>query len=135
MLSIIKNIVGGLAKPVSDSYQKRQERKQARETGQAKLAQAKVESKKQITLTDREWEAIQADKSSTSWKDEYLTIVITSPIVVMIIGGVLAAFGEERVLSGIAIAMNSLSGTGIDMWFLMEAVVLAGVGLKIWNRA
>lgn len=131
IFGVIGNVVGALAKPVASVIKSKQETKQKRIETEAKVTTAKISGQKDITLTDQEWEAIMASKTDSTWKDEYLTIVITSPILLIIIGGISSVFGYPQVLDGITLSMDKLAGTGIDMGFLMEAVVLAGVGLKV----
>lgn len=130
--SVIKNVASGLVEPVANVFTKREERKQAAESADAKIKLAKVNGDKEITLTDAEWEAKSIDSNANTWKDEYLTIVVTSPIVLFLIGGVWLAFtGDSRLLDGTISGINAIAGTGVDMGWLMNAVVLAGVGLKV----
>jgi hypothetical protein len=131
-LSPVTNLVGG----VVDIFKTKQERKKLAEKAVSKLNQTKQEGVQQVTVTDAEWEAISASKQDSSWKDEYLTIVITSPIVMMIAGAIMFVFFNDiRLLTSSTEALNALSAAGIDIGFLMEATVLAGLGLKIWRKA
>ena len=55
------------------------------------------------TIADWEHEAIKASKGS--WKDEFLTLVFASPIVLQVIGAIVWAFTVERqVLKDVTIA-------------------------------
>jgi hypothetical protein len=132
--SPIKAVVSGIAKPFVEGYKANQTRKQAKETGKAKLAQAKLQSDTQVTLTDAEWEAINASKQDSTWKDEYVTIVVTAPLVGILAGGVVLAFtGDSRLLDGVNTGLQALAQAGVDMGELMYAVVLAAIGLKVWR--
>ena len=129
--SAIAGVVKGIADPFSKAYQKNQDRKQARETGEAKIAQSKVEGNKEITLTDQEWEAISKKSESDSWKDEYVTIVITLPLILIFVGSLFGGFtGDYTILDETVKAIGKLSETGVDMGALMTAVVYAAVGIK-----
>lgn len=129
-LGIIKDLGSLIAKPFTQA----QERKAAKESGEIKLRQMKETGDTNIKLTDAEWEAIAARGMQSSWKDEYLTIIIPLPIPMIIIGGVYQAFTEDsRLIDGTIAGIQALGQIGVNMNLLMSAVVLSGVGLKIWR--
>ena len=123
-----------LIAPIANIFTKKEERKKVKIEGEAKLAIAKQNGETNITLTDQEWEAIGVSKQDSTWKDEYVTIVITSPIVLIIVGSVWYAItGDMNLLNGSVMALNKLTGIGLDMGDLMTAVVYAAIGLKVWR--
>jgi hypothetical protein len=130
----IKEIIAGLFKPVADIFMKREERKQAREAATAKLAQAKQSDTQQLELNKDEWEAIAASGLDKTWRDEYVTVSVVSILNLIVIGGLAAAFGYSQILTGVGIALTAITTAGVDIGFLMEAAVLAGLGLSIWKR-
>lgn len=130
----VLGLVSGLFKPVLSIFQKREERKTAREAASSALAQAKQEGTQEIKLNKDVWEQLQVQGMGQTWKDEYITVSIGSILNLIVVGGILAAFGYPQVLEGIAIAIKSLGEVGVDVGFLMEATVLAGLGLSIWKR-
>jgi hypothetical protein len=129
----LKVIAESLVKPISEGYKVKQARKQAKETGKAKLALAAQEGDTKIALTDAEWEAVGNEKQDTTWKDEYVTVVCTSPYVFIFLGAVVAAFGNDQLLTGAMTGVTKLEGIGINVGHLCEVVVYAAVGLKIWR--
>jgi len=134
MLGLISKVLGAVVKPLSSMYTKNQDRKQAKETGRAKLSQAKLSNETQITLSDAEWEAINAANQDSSWKDEYVTIIITLPVVGILAGAVWLAYaGDARLLTGTVEGIRALNEAGVDMGEMMTAVVFAAVGLKLWR--
>jgi hypothetical protein len=134
MGNAIVSLIGGLFKPLSDAYRANQERKAAHDAAKAKLAAKKVDNDYKVELTDQEWEALSKKGENGTWKDEYITVSIVSIINLIVLGGIMAAFGEERVLQGMGIAITALVNAGVDLPFIFNAVVLAGIGLKIWRR-
>jgi hypothetical protein len=84
-----------LIAPIANIFTKKEERKKVKVEGEAKLAIAKQKGETDITLTDQEWEAIGVGKQDSTWKDEYVTIVVTSPILLIIVGSVWYAFTED----------------------------------------
>lgn len=131
---MIKSLLTSMIGPISNFFQTREQRKIAKIDAQALIAQAKQNGDTQITLTDAQWESISAKGLSDSWKDEYITVVITSPIVLIIVGAVtLALTGDARLLSGSVNAIKQLDLIGINMSDTIETVVFAAVGLKLWR--
>ena len=134
----IASIIQGVVGPVAGIFQANIERKSAAETGKAKLLMAKEDGDTEITLKDKEWEAIAVKSTQGSWKDEYVTIVITSPLVLLILGALIQAiFQYDGVLDGVSLALDRLALLNVDMGALMYIVVLAAIGFKglnSWRR-
>ena len=130
---MIKQIAAALIAPITDLIRVKQERKLAKETARAKLAQAKQEGSQQITLQDQELEAVLASQMEKSWKDEYVTIVVLMPFLMILVGGVAAAFGEPRVLEGVSLSVQTLVAADVDVGTLMTAVVFSAIGLNFWR--
>lgn len=129
-IPLIGNIIDG----VSGFFQKREERKQAVETAKLKIREAKDKADNDLELTDAEWESIAVSQQDSSWKDEYLTLIITLPIPMIMVGAVYLVFtGDDRLMVGVNKALVELQSLGMDWGELMYTVVLAGVGLKVWR--
>lgn len=126
--------VSALFKPVASIINKRQERKMLKDAAIAKLSQSAQDDAQAINLNKDEWEALNVKGMEGTWKDEYVTVSILSILNLIVVGGILSAFGYPQVLTGVGTAMTALSATGVDVGFLMEAAVLAGLGLSIWKR-
>ena len=133
---MIAKIISNIISPIATFFQKREERKSAKIEAHAIIAKAKQDGETQITLTDAQWESIAVRGLNDSWKDEYITVVITSPIVLIIVGAVILALtGDERLLTGSVNAINQLDLIGINMSATIETVVFAAVGLKLWRAS
>ena len=114
MFSLISGLLGPVIDGVSGHFKGKQEIKKAQITGAAKLAIKKETGDQTIELTDAEWESIAVKSTNDSWKDEYVTIIITLPIIGVIIGAVWNAFT-------------------LNWDTLTTAVVFAAIGLKVWR--
>ena len=123
-----------LFKPVADIINKRQDAKAAQQSAKNKLMQSKQEGHQALELNKDEWEQLQVNGMDTSWKDEYVTVSIVSILNLVVVGGLAAAFDHPEVLTGVGIAINALTTAGVDIGFLLEAAILAGLGLSIWKR-
>lgn len=130
---MIKDVVLALFKPVSDIFKAREARKAARESAQAKLQQMKQSDQQQLELNKDEWEALQVKGMDRTWKDEYITVSTYSIFNLIVLGGILAAFGHPQVLEGVGIAIQALMLAGVDVGLLLTATAFAGLGLSIWK--
>ena len=134
MFSAVTSFLSAIVSPVTKVIGKVQDRKKAAETIQGKIAMAKEQGAQSVTLTDAEWESIAVDKTDSSWKDEYVTLVITFPLVGILGGALWYAFtGDARLLDGIKSGIAELQALGMDYGTLLKAVVLAALGLKLWR--
>lgn len=130
----MKDLLAGLFKPVADIFKAREQRKAAREAAQAKLLQAKADGLQQLELNKDQWEQLAVTGLAGTWKDEYITVSVVSIFNVIVIGGIASAFGYPQILEGIGTAIQALSVAGVDVGFLLEATILAGLGLSIWKK-
>jgi len=131
MLNPFAGIAGKLIGGVAGFLSKKQDRKMAESTAQAKLVQSKQDNNAAIQFTDGEWEALSKKGENETWKDEYVTIIITLPIPLILLGAIVAAFtGDTKLLDGVNTGIANLAALGLDMGELMFVVVLAAVGIK-----
>jgi hypothetical protein len=126
--------ITALFAPVANIFTKREERKLVRETAVHKLAAAKQDGSLKLELNKDEWENLQVKGMTESWKDEYVTVSVVSILNIIVIGGISSAFGYPQILTGVAQSLAALGAVGVDIGFLLEAAVLAGLGLSIWKR-
>jgi len=72
------------------------------------------------------WEDRQAEASNGSWKDEYLTILITIPFI-MRFG---ATFIGKEAEAAVDRAISALSALPTEYWYLMSATFAAAFAIK-----
>lgn len=131
LISGIASLFGSVAKPISSAYKSRQDRKQALESGKNKLAMAAQDSSYKLDLKSAEWEALSKQNEKESWKDEYVTIIITSPFVLLFVASIVSGYtGDMRYVDSVNMGIQSLKGLDVDLGKLLEIVVLAAVSIK-----
>ena len=130
----LRDIVAGLISPVTEIVKKRQDRKIAQDSAVAKLQMKALDSSTQIEFNDQEWERISAAQKQNSWTDEYATVSILSILNIIVFGGIMAAFGEPRVMMGIGMAVQALQASEVNIGLLMETVVFAAVGIHVLRK-
>lgn len=115
LLGPITNIVGGLV-------QGKMEQKAA----ETKAKVAKAEAQAQIMLSqatsEADWEKVMAEGSRDSWKDEWLTILFSVPLVLAFCG----EWGRDIVEDGF-VALNAMP----DYYrYTLGAIVSASFGIR-----
>lgn len=130
----ISDIFSGLIAPLTGLFENRQRRKAAKQTAIAKLTQGQQDKEHDLSLSKDEWEALNVKGMGDTWKDEYVTVSVVSILNLILLGGVLTAFGYPQVLNGVGIALEALVKAGVDIGFIMTATIMAGLGLSVWKR-
>ena len=131
-LPIISTLISG----VTGYFTKKQDNKAAIKSASAKLAQTVEGGRQELKLTDAEWESLAVQTQKDSWKDEYVTLIITAPILMILLGSLSASLGFDHgplVLEGALAGIVALKALGMDYGFLVNSVVLAAIGLKVWR--
>ncbi len=121
------NVVGFLV----DLWKGHQEQKTQRTIASAKVKEAVVQGQTQLELSTAQWEALAVAQTEHSWKDEYVTLIITSPIALLLLGGIVGAFtNDTRLLEGVIAGIVAIESTGVDMGVMVSSVVFAAIGLR-----
>lgn len=133
-MSIFATVATALIQPVANVFAKRIERRQAKDAIKGKAQLTKIEGEHKVELTDAEWEVVKAQSEKESWKDEWVTIVMTSPVALIMVGSLVAGFGYgNAMVEGAVAGITTLNAVGIPMPELMSATVLAALSLKVWR--
>lgn len=127
----ITDIVSGAIAPIAGIFSKREDRKKAVAIIKAQTSQGTAEGETSVKLSNAQWDLISKKNEQDTWKDEYVTILITSPMICILLGNLIAAFtGDTRLLEANSSSLAQLSEVGIDMGELMLWTVLAALGIK-----
>lgn len=121
---------------IGGTVKRRQERKAAQQSAEAKLKQKRLDGDLAIEFSRSEWEALGKAAEGGTWKDEYVTIIFTLPIVMLLLGSVYTAFtGDTRLLEGVKDGIAALEALGLDYGEITYIIVLAAVGIKAIKTA
>lgn len=134
MIQVLAGLAGTVVEAVSGGVRRRQERRAADASAAAKLRQSAQDDAAARDLAGQmsraEWEAISRRADAGSWKDEYITIIVTLPIVTLFAGALLEAVGVTAVSEAgrqMIAALNGLNGRYAD---LLMYVALAAIGIR-----
>ena len=136
----IFSIIGGvldnpITRSIGDLITAKERRKTAKDLAESKIKAAKINNEQELSLKTDEWDAIVARGMDKSLKDEYVTFIITSPLLMILVGSVFFAFtGNDSLLQGVSLALDKIKDMGIDMGMMMWMVVGASLGIRVFRR-
>ena len=119
---------------ISGAFKARQERKTAIAKVKSAVEIKKTDANYQLDLKDKEWEALGKAGEASSWKDEFVVIVVFLPWLTFIVGAWtapdLSLLDASRLMMTQINSLDTTSGYGLLLW----VTALAGLGLKAWKR-
>lgn len=127
----VKGILETVVSPISKAYQSGQERKKAADSAKAKIALAKQNNDYNLKLNDAEWESLSKKSENETWKDEYVTVIVTSPFVLLFMASIISGWtGDMRYLNAVNLGITNIKNLDVDLGELMYLVVVAAVSIK-----
>ena len=127
-ISAIAGVIGGV-------FEKREERKKVKVSLAGKLALQKDGNTAQSQFNDQEIDMLSKINEGESWKDEYLTVIITMPIPVLFISvfiGVL--LGNPLLITAATNSIDAIKELIPDYGTLLYVTVAAGLGIRAWKK-
>ena len=88
---------------------------------------AKHEAKLEIIKNTASWEELMANASATSWKDEWFTVLLSAPIVVLVWG---ISMDDVSVIQRIGFAFTELDKLPDWYQYLLFMAVSASFGIR-----
>jgi hypothetical protein len=88
---------------------------------------AKHQAKLQVIQNQASWEKLMAHASSSSWKDEWFTILLSAPIVVMVWG---ISMDDLAVIERIGIAFETLDQLPDWYQYALYMAISASFGIR-----
>ena len=124
-------IIGGLIKTAGGLFENWQKRKMVKAEGQVEVEKAivvgKVKRANAIAEGEIEYDKIAADGMKHSWKDEWLTLLLSAPFIMCFIPPL-----QDAVRVGFTVLKDS---TPEWYQYCFIGVIVASFGLKTWmNR-
>jgi len=117
---LLNAILGPLGSIASSWLEGRNEKIKA--NTKVKIAQAEAEAAvmQKKAAGEIDWDVAQAKASETSWKDEWLTVVFTLPLILLL-------FGEEERVNNFFVALSNC-----PEWYqyLLGTIVAASFGFR-----
>lgn len=125
------NWLSMLISPVTNLWNSHQDRKAVKESLKAKLTGQKQDNDARAGFNDQEWEMLGKSQSADSWTDEYVTVIITLPLLLVFVCTFVAVlFAKPELLEASDAAIASVKVLLPSYDEILEIVVLAAVGIK-----
>jgi|SRR5210317_1974296 hypothetical protein len=96
-------------------------------SNQKEKSQAKHVAQMQVISNTAIWEAKMAEATNNSWKDEWFTVLLSSPVVCIIYGVVM---DSEEVISRVGYAFEQLNALPEWYQYLLFLAVFASFGIR-----
>lgn len=89
--------------------------------GRKEIQQATIQKEVQVLQNEANWDTVQAEASKSSWKDEWLTILVSIPMILSFIPGM-----KDTVMAG----FETLAQCPEWYQYLIGVVFAASFGIK-----
>ena len=123
-----KQAVTSIVSPIANVFVKRSENK-------TKVKLNQIERLKNSDDALAEWESIQAESGNHSWKDEYITLIITLPIPVVFFAVIYSVVtGDPLVAEAAKQGVSAITEILPNYSELVLVVSLAAIGIKAFKR-
>jgi hypothetical protein len=127
-LSFISSSISGLVSPITNHFTKKNDNK-------TKIKLQQIERLKNSDDSLAEWESIQAEGANSSWKDEWITLIITLPIPVIFVSVILSVLLDDPLIAEAAKdGVTALKELVPNYDELLYIVCLAAIGIKAFKR-
>ena len=124
----LADIATGLVSPITNLFAKRNKNK-------TKVKQQQIQRLMNSDDKEAEWEAIQAEGGNNSWKDEWITLIITMPIPVIFISVILSVLLNDPLIAEAAKAGTAAIKELVPNYAeLLYIVCLAAIGIKAFKK-
>ena len=95
--------------------------------GQREKSTAKHKAQLEVIGNTALWEQKMAEATNSSWKDEWFTILLSTPIVAIIYGAVM---NDSDVIYRVGLAFNQLNNLPEWHQYLLFVAVFASFGIR-----
>lgn len=124
----LADIASGLVSPITNHFTKKNDNK-------TKVKQQQIQRLMNSDDKEAEWEAIQAESGNNSWKDEYITVIISFPVPVIFIAVFFSVvFGDPIYAQGAKAGVDAIKELLPNYEDLLMAVCLAAIGIKAFKK-
>lgn len=124
----LSDIANGLVSPITRLFTVRNDNK-------TKIKRQQIQRLMNSDDKEAEWEAIQAEGGNSSWKDEYITVIISFPVPVIFIAVFFSVvFGDPVYAQGAKAGVDAIKELLPNYEDLLMAVCLAAIGIKALRK-
>ena len=137
MWTVIKTIFGLVVEPVAGYFEKRAKAKDATANVNAKIQLAQTTTEGKLELADHELAVLRTKNAGDGWKDEFVVILVSFPIIVGAIGSMMSVYDVSlgaKIQDSAKEIASIMTGETIDFAELWLMVVGACLGVRILRK-
>jgi hypothetical protein len=129
------NPISAIVGAVGGFFGKREERKSMEKQIDGKIAMQKQGGETQVIFNEQEIDAISKRNEGETWKDEYLTIVMTTPLLTTFFG-VFFAFllNKPEIMEAVTSSNAALLELVPNYQELLGVTITAGLGIRAYKK-
>ena len=128
------NPIVGIAEVVGGFFNKRETRKMQARAIDGKIAQAKESGEKQVVFNEQEIDMIAKRNEGATWKDEYITVIMTLPLVTTLFAAFLGTLlGNPEYMMAAVEANNAVKDLVPNYQELLGVTIVAGLGYRAYK--
>lgn len=132
ILGPLLNLLPKVADGVVRHFEHKQEMKAAEQAGKLELRKAEIQARiKRLENADAADIALDRESVATrGWKDEYLLIVTTSPLVLLFLGPLLSVGSAAELTAAVMAGFDALQHTPTYYWYALAIVYIDTFGMR-----
>lgn len=129
------NIIGGIVETVGGFFAKREERKSLEKQIDGKIAMQKENNETQVVFNEQEIDIIAKRNEGQTWKDEYITIIMTVPLITIFLATLFGILlGKPEYMEAASEAVNQVNLLVPNYQELLGLTIVAGLGLRAYKK-
>ena len=129
------NPIAAIASAVGGFFGKREERKTMEKQIDGKIAMQKQGGETQVIFNEQEIDIIAKRNENNTWKDEYLTLVMTSPVLTTFFGVFLGILlNRPEIIDAVTASNKALLELVPNYQEYLGATIFAGLGLRAFKK-
>lgn len=125
---LLKGLFGG----ISDHFKHKREIKTIRQGAEIALETKKAEAQAEIATADIKWDQTMAEASKDSWKDEYITVLVT--FFTFLLPAYIILFAPDKIDDLGKLYQFMKEDIPQDLWYFNGAVVSAAFGMRFMSK-
>ena len=129
------NPISAIVASIGGFFGKREERKAMEKQIDGKIAMQKQGGENQAVFNEQEIDVISKRNENNTWKDEYLTLVMTSPVLTTFFGVFLGVLlNRPEIIEAVTASNKALLELVPNYQEYLGATIFAGLGLRAYKK-
>ena len=129
------NPISAVMSAVGGYFGKREERKSMEKQIDGKIAMQKQGGETQVVFNEQEIDAISKRNENETWKDEYITVVMTMPFITTFLGVFFSVLlSRPEIMQAVTASNNAMLELVPNYQELLGATIAAGLSIRAFKK-